>query len=99
MTDPTPIIDHAAQQSDRWLFIAAIVVILLIGLLIWRWIVADREKIAKRLTEITDKHIEAQQKLAEVVANNTAALHRIDQVMSETSEVLHFCRNKNQLQR
>jgi hypothetical protein len=91
--------DYASKQTDRWLFIAAIIVLLLVGLLIWRWIVADREKIATRLTVITDKHIESQQKLSEVVANNTAALNRIDRVMTDTNEVLHFCRNKNQLQR
>jgi hypothetical protein len=43
--------------------------------------VADREKLASRLTEITDKHIESTQQLATVVANNTTALQEVKDCM------------------
>lgn len=75
MTDLLRVTDHAAQQSDRWLFLACLGVMFAGMFLFWRWIVADREKLANRLTAITDRHIQTAEKLAEVVTNNTTALN------------------------
>lgn len=83
----TKIADHAAGQSDRWMFVVILAVFLIFLGVIWRWMVADREKVAKRLTEITDRHIEQSSKLSEVVANNTHALR-------EVSSVVLLCRSK-----
>lgn len=77
--------DQAAQKSDRWLFVSLLLVLLLAGLWVWRWMIADREKLAGRLTAITDRHIESSEKLGEVIANNTAALR-------EVRQVIEFCR-------
>lgn len=71
-------INEAAEKSDRWLFIACLVVLGLVGIFIWRWIVSDREKLSKRLTEMTDRHIATTEKVIEVVANNTAVLNRVE---------------------
>ena len=87
MSDLLPVIDHASKQDDRWLVMALIVVLAVAGIAIWRWLAADRDKISKRLTEITDRHIESQQKLSEVVTNNTHALREVKDVMT-------MCRNK-----
>ena len=87
MNEIKPIADYAAQQSDRWLFIAALLVLVVFVLIIWRWIVADRDKLGARLTVITDRHIEAVEKMGEVVANNTTALN-------EVKEVMAYCRFK-----
>lgn len=73
-----PDIDHAAAQNDHWLFLAALVVIGIILFGIWRFIVADREKLGERLTEVTDRHIQSCEKLGEVVAANTAVLQRVE---------------------
>jgi len=73
--------DYASQQNDRYLFIVTLLIFLFAGIWVWRWMVADREKLATRLTEITDKHIESTQQLATVVANNTTALQEVKDCM------------------
>ena len=78
MKDLQELTDHAAQQSDRWLFLAMLVVFLGAALLLWRWMVSDREKVSRRLTEMTDRHIAVTERLADVVANNTAVLHQVE---------------------
>jgi peptidoglycan/LPS O-acetylase OafA/YrhL len=82
MNEIANIADHAAQQSDRWLFIATLLLLMGFAILIWRWVIADREKLSKRLTEMTDKHITATEQMAVVVANNTTALHEVKEVMA-----------------
>lgn len=83
MNDITDTINRAAAQSDRWLFVAILVLAVLAMLMIWRWIVADRDKLANRLTEITDRHIAMTEKVADVVANNTAAFNNLKEVMRD----------------
>lgn len=87
MNDIVALTNHAASQSDRWLFICSLIILGLFALLIWRWIVRDRDKLANRLTEITDKHIVMCEKLSEVVANNTT-------VMREATDIMNRCRDK-----
>lgn len=69
--------DFAAGKTDRWLFLASLIVLLIFIGIAWRWIIADREKVSMRLTAMTDRHIEVTEKLAEVVANNTAVLNEV----------------------
>ena len=85
MTDLTNLTDHAAQQNYQWMFVALFIVTLIFVIVIWRWVIADREKLASRLTEMTDRHITATEKMTEVVANNTIA-------MKEVREVMAICR-------
>jgi hypothetical protein len=77
MTDLISLADHAASQSDRWMFIATLTLLIAFLVMIWRWIVADRAKLGDRLTIITDKYLESTQQLTEVVANNTTALNQV----------------------
>jgi peptidoglycan/LPS O-acetylase OafA/YrhL len=74
--------DYAARQNDHWLFIATLLILLAFAILIWRWVTADREKLARRLTEMTDKHISATEQMTAVVVNNTAALREVKEVMA-----------------
>jgi hypothetical protein len=74
--DVLGITEHAARQSDRWMFVACLVIMLAGILMLWRWFTNDRADVARRLTEITDRHIEAGQHLSQVVTNNTEALRR-----------------------
>ena len=89
MTDLTNLTDHAAQQNYQWMFVALFIVLLIFVLVIWRWVIADREKLSARLTEMTDRHIIATEKMTEVVANNTKA-------MEEVRAVMAVCRMKQQ---
>ena len=57
MPDPVGIADHAAAQSDRWLFLALLIVVGLCAAFIWRWIVGDRQTIAARLEAVTDRQL------------------------------------------
>lgn len=67
-----------AGQSDRWLFVFTFLFLLATFGLFFRWLLKDRESIAKRLTDVTDRHISVTEKLSEVVANNTAVLHQVE---------------------
>jgi hypothetical protein len=80
--------DHAAKQSDRWLLIVTLIIMGLLIVAIWRWMVNDREKISDRLTAITDRHIESQERVIEVVANNTNTMEKV-------ITVIDYCRSKN----
>ncbi len=77
MSDPVTIADHASQQSDRWLFLALLVVVGLCAVGIWRWIVADRQSISSRLEVMTERQLKQAEFLATVVANNTVALGKV----------------------
>lgn len=81
MDEITKLTDHAAAQNDRWLFLCLLVVVCVSVLLLWRWMVADREKTQARLVIITDRHIAQAEHLATVVANNTEALKEVRSVL------------------
>jgi hypothetical protein len=72
--------DHAAAQGDRWLFVFLLMFLLAAFAIFFRWLLKDREAITKRLTDITDRHIEQSANLTEVVANNTAAFNKFADV-------------------
>lgn len=80
--------DKASSHSDRWMFMAMLIVILMAFGLFTKWILGDRKAIGDRLTQITDRHIQQTERLAEVVANNTQAL-------KDVSEQMHWCRESN----
>lgn len=86
-----PLADHAAEQSDRWLFIALLLIVGSVIVFLWRWIVSDRAATSRRLESMTDRHIAAQDRLVEVVTNNTTALH-------EVREILVSCRGWQAMQ-
>ena len=73
----TSVIDHAATQNDHWLFIAVLILLMAFVVATFRCMINDRENVAKRLTEMTDRHITVTEKLSEVVATNTAVLHEV----------------------
>ena len=70
--------DHASQQNSMWLFLAALLVLGLFIIIVWRWMVADREKLGARLTDVTDRHIASCERLGAVVEANTAVLKKVE---------------------
>ncbi len=75
--------DHAAQATDRWMFVFILIVFLAALTAMWRWFVADRRELAQRLTAVTDRHITQGEELAKVVTNNTAALNEVRGVITK----------------
>lgn len=71
-------IDHAARQSDRWLMIVLLVVILVGGAWLIRMIFgAMMKQMSGIVDELKKDRIEAEKqrdKLAEVITDNTTAL-------------------------
>lgn len=96
MSEITNIADHAAQQSDRWLFIALLILFILASVVLWRWMVNDREKMEQRLSAMTERHIEGQQKLVEVVTKNTEVVANNTRVLSDVGTTLAYCKTRNE---
>jgi hypothetical protein len=95
MGDIPALVDRVAVQNDRWLFIATLVLALCGMIFFWRWLTNDREKLAVRLTDITDRHIEAGQKLGEVVANNTVVMRECTDTMRSMKDSITYCRARD----
>ena len=70
--------DHASQQSSTWALCALAIVLAIVLVAVWRMVVADKEKIGNRLTEVTDRHIQVCENLSKVVEANTAVLHQVE---------------------
>lgn len=88
----TGIADHAAAQSDRWMFVAMLAIFLVSMLSLAKWFIGDRKGLADRLTAVTDRHIEHTAKLSEVVTNNTVAMNRISDKIDSLEENCAFNR-------
>jgi hypothetical protein len=95
MNDIAKLTDHAAQQDDRWLFVFLLIFLLCSFGIFFRWLLKDRDAITRRLTEITDKHIDQSSKLAEVVSNNTNAARENTETMKEFSKIIGRCNHSN----
>ena len=79
-------VDHAASMNDRWLFLAAFLLLLLGGGIVIYWLVrqlqgvlasheALRESHHAALAQIIEKQNEMSLKLAVCIDHNTAALN------------------------
>lgn len=66
-TNTVALIDHAARQSDRWLFLGLLALTILAAGWLFRWLV-------KRLDSITERH---EATLTGVVERNTEALREV----------------------
>ncbi len=94
MNDIQNLVDHAAMQSDRWLVLAIMATGGFAMFFFWRWMISDREKLAARLTEITDRHITSQEKVTEVVANNTMVMRETQGAMRDVQNAISHCRDR-----
>ena len=80
------VVDHAAAMNDRWLFLAALCLLLLGGGIVTYWLVrqlqvvlADHKELREAhhnaLAQIIEKQSETSLKLAVCIDHNTAALN------------------------
>lgn len=69
--------DHAAQQTDRWLFLALLCVVLFGVFFSARYLMKDRERLIAGLETVVREQLKTTEHVASVVATNTEALNRV----------------------
>ena len=92
MVDPIHVTGHLADQSDRWLFVFALVVLATVVLLVARYFVRQYERLQgehqRVLADLIGRQEERQAELVRVVAANTEALRAV-------SQELRWCKERN----
>ena len=76
--------DHAAVQSDRWLFVCLLIVVLAAIWLVARYVMRDRDRLVDTLNVNQNELVKLVEQVSGVVATNTAALTRV-------SDEIRFC--------
>ena len=106
MNDTITLTDHAAQQNDRWLFIAALIVLGIVIVAVARYFVAEHAAAARDHRELMADHKTAQEtyhkNLADLVerTNKTnqelaVCLDRNTRAFEEVCSAVRFCRENN----
>jgi heme/copper-type cytochrome/quinol oxidase subunit 2 len=83
--DPVQFVDKAAAATDRWLFLAAIVFIILAFLLVIKYLVKDRDKERDARSIENNTH---QQWVETVYTENVKLTANVLVVMQETNALL-----------
>jgi len=76
------IVDHAAMQNDRYLFVALLVLVLIAGFFLIRWAITQNATLNKQSREDG-------QRLATVVEANTAAFREQSEALNRLTQELH----------
>jgi hypothetical protein len=106
MNDALTIANHAAQQNDRWLFIAALIVLGVVVVAVARYFVTERQEAAQDHKALIADFKAAQEgfnkTLADLVekGNKTSqelavCLDRNTRAFEEVSATIRFCRENN----
>jgi Na+/melibiose symporter-like transporter len=96
VSDLMPIVDQLATKNDRWLFIAALIVL---GVFVW-FVLRSFMRQHERLIEDHKKaRNEYQSSLRKVVAEQSAANQKLIQCLNNNSKVLRECRDELRLRR
>jgi hypothetical protein len=82
-TTLTQILDHAALQNDRWLFLALMAIGLIASFYLFRWLVGQYTSQSTKLTEVVER--------------NTIALGQIKGCVQQVSQEIMYCRMKNEM--
>lgn len=81
MNDAVATLNHAAAQSDRWLFLATLLVLGFGVTWLVRWLVATYANTVKEVST--------------VVQSNTDAVNNCSKVLTDASEAIRHCRERN----
>ncbi len=68
-------VDYASRQSDRWLFLAAISLIIVGAVFVIRYLVNKNESLVSILAKIAENSNEASKTMAVALDRNTEALN------------------------
>ncbi len=88
MQDAVNIVNHAAQQSDRWLFLGILLLLIVAGVAAMRYLVRRNEMQSDRMHTAFEKNTAMQVQLAGIIEKNTHALERSTDVVEEAVDVI-----------
>ena len=91
MNDLVQLTNHAATQSDRWLFIASLVVLGVFGALVMRYFVRQHERLIDDHKQARDTY---QESLRLMVAEQSAANQKLIACLDSNTRVLEECRDE-----
>jgi hypothetical protein len=91
MKELLEVTNHAAQQGDRWLFIAALVVGGLFAAGVMRYFVRQHERLIADHKQARDSY---QESLRGIVSEQSAANQKLIACLDNNSRVLEECRDE-----
>ena len=89
--DLVQVVSAAAQQSDRWLFIASLVVFGVFAAAVMRYFVRQHERLLEDHKEARDTY---QESLRGMVAEQSAANAKLIACLESNTRVLEECRDE-----
>ena len=89
--DLVQVVSAAAQQSDRWLFIASLVVFGVFAAAVMRYFVRQHERLLQDHKEARDTY---QESLRGMVAEQSAANAKLITCLESNTRVLEECRDE-----
>jgi type VI protein secretion system component VasK len=87
-TDFIEAVDHAAGMNDRWLFLAAFCLLLLLCGLVIYWLVRQLQAVIADHKELRNEHHAA---LAEIIAAQNETTMKLAVCIERNSEALREC--------
>ena len=90
-TDLVQVVSAAAQQNDRWLFIASLVVFGVFAAAVMRYFVRQHERLLEDHKEARDTY---QESLRGMVAEQSAANAKLITCLESNTRVLEECRDE-----
>lgn len=96
MADLVSLVDQVAAKNDRWMFIAALVVL---GVFVWFVLRSFMRQHERLIADHKKARNEYQSSLRKVVAEQSAANQKLIQCLNNNSKVLRECRDELRLTR
>jgi hypothetical protein len=87
-TDFLKAVDHAAGMNDRWLFLAAFFLLLLVCGAVIHWLVRQLRTVIKEHNELREAHHKA---LAEIIENQNEMALKLAVCLDRNTEALREC--------
>jgi hypothetical protein len=91
MTEVVELTTHAAAQSDRWLFVASLIVFGLFAVGVMRYFVRQHEQLLADSKQARDSY---QDSLRGIVAEQSAATAKLITCLENNTMVLEECRDE-----
>src|SRR5688572_22952723 len=96
VSELVPLVDQLATKNDRWMFIAALIVL---GVFVWFVLRSFMRQHEKLIADHKKARNEYQSSLRQVVAEQSAANQKLIQCLNNNSRVLRECRDELRLTR